>query len=412
VRRARLELVLAFVLAAVYGAYLARSGPVMSPDSGWYADAGRALVRGGFRIGALLDHSPESSLPVFYVGFSYLVAGAQFLFPAHWMLAIAVVNAVSLAATAYLAMRLVRRAVASRFPVLVVFALFAGMHDQLQWVPYVLSDSTFQLLAFGMFALTVHGFGATGGARRYAYFVAAGAGAVAAVFCRPPGLVLCAWILFALAAAPRGEGARGPGLRRVAAGGAVLCAVALLAYAYLMAHGSGLGAPLGPAVEAVRAGMAGGGVVDARPETSMPPPRHTLDFVALIGWRLVYFFVFWARGFSTAHNVVNAAVFVPVYLLAGVALLSAFSARSRLPRGARDLAVLAAMYVGAVALFQALTLLDFDWRYRLPAAPALIVLAALGSHVLLSARRGPRGPALVMSEAQGKIAGFRGAPPE
>jgi hypothetical protein len=111
------------------------------------------------------------------------------------------------------------------------------------------------------------------------------------------------------------------------------------------------------------------------------------------------------------HNAVNAAVFVPLYLLAAVALLNAFSARSRLPRAAREVAVLAALYVGAVALFQALTLVDFDWRYRLPAAPALIVLAALGSHVLVSARAA-RPPALVMSGVQGKIARLRGAPPE
>jgi len=399
VRRARLELALALVLAALFGAYVAWTGPVMTSDSAWYANAGRALVRGGFRPRALLDNVPETSLPVFYMGFSYLVAAAQFLFPAHWMPAIAVVNAVSLAATAYLAMRLVRRATASTLPVLVVFVLFAVMQDQFQWVPYVLSDSTFELLAFGVFALTVHGYAAAEGARRYACFGAAGAGAVAAVFCRPPGLVLCAWVLFVLAAAPRGERARGAGLRRIAIGGVVLCGVALLAYAYLMAHGSGLGAPLGPAVETVRAGMAGGGVVDSRPETSIPPPRDALDFMALIAWRLVYFFVFWARGFSTAHNAVNTVVFVPVYLLTALALRHAFSARSRLPRAARDVAVLAALYVGAVALFQALTLLDYDWRYRLPAAPALIVLAAVGSQVLF--RPGPSAPRTASAAAPG-----------
>jgi len=45
------------------------------------------------------------------------------------------------------------------------------------------------------------------------------------------------------------------------------------------------------------------------------------------------------------------------------------------------------MWIGVFALFHALTVLDFDWRYRTPLMPHLIVLAACGADVLAARQR-------------------------
>jgi hypothetical protein len=370
----RLDAALAAALLVLFGAYVARGGAMMSPDSVWYEDAGRALARGGFRPGALLAHARQSELPVFYFGFTYLSAAAQELFPAHWKLAIALANAAALAGTGYLALRLARAATGSTAVVLGVFAGFALLHDQFQWVRYVTTDSTFQLLALSVFSLTCAGFRADAGPARSARFAGAAALAALSVFCRPPGLVLCAWVVFVLAAAPRGPERRPPGWGRTAAVAALLCALAIGVQAFLMAKPDHMPPALRLAFDPVWRGLAAGAVVDARPET-----YTERGATATMLWRVAYFFAPWSRAFSTAHTVANAAVYLPVYLLGALGLRSAFAARSPLPPAARDVAVLAALFVAAFAVFHALTLLDYDWRYRLPAVPALLLLAAVGA---------------------------------
>jgi hypothetical protein len=310
------------------------------------------------------------------------------MFPAHWPLAIATLNLMALVLTAYLAMRLVHQITGRVVPVLLVFLLFATLGEQFYWVPYVVTDTTFQLLAFGVFILVCEAYRRAGAASR-ALWGLASIGAVLAVFYRPPGLLLPVWmVLVALTAGlwrERNQESRTARLRRYALWSVILLASGLLIQAFAMVQMGGLGPRGIPVVDYLRESLASGVVVDKQEDTFSDPPRSVLDFFLLMVKRLVYFFVFWAKAFSRIHTALNMVVFPPTYGLAAVGLYHSFTPTGRLSREAQRTAILAALFISGFAVFHALTLIDQGWRYRLPCYPPLIVLAALGIHCLLAA---------------------------
>jgi hypothetical protein len=90
---------------------------------------------------------------------------------------------------------------------------------------------------------------------------------------------------------------------------------------------------------------------------------------------MLHFFQFESRAFSQGHNVANAVLYVPLYVLAAAAVVLLFAGRiSGLQQKVAFLALSGAM---TLAASRALTMVDFDWRYRLPAIPMLIIPAAI-----------------------------------
>jgi hypothetical protein len=90
--------------------------------------------------------------------------------------------------------------------------------------------------------------------------------------------------------------------------------------------------------------------------------------------KVLYFVTPWLPHYSRAHTVINMAFFVPAYGLTIAAVMN----RHRLPAPQRRAVVALVLFLLSVAVFHALLQIEYDHRYRLPALPALVILAAIG----------------------------------
>tara|TARA_B100002003_G_scaffold218280_1_gene219130 strand:- start:208 stop:768 length:561 start_codon:yes stop_codon:yes gene_type:complete len=120
-------------------------------------------------------------------------------------------------------------------------------------------------------------------------------------------------------------------------------------------------------------------VVNNRPYTYHKVPVSVIDYVLIIADKFLHFFAVFTRDYSLKHMIFNHLFFLPAYGLAFITLYEIFRKKSKLSPEEWNLAFLSVIFVLIFALFHSITILDFDWRYRLPCIPPLIVLAGIGS---------------------------------
>lgn len=250
--------------------------------------------------------------------------------------------------------------------------LLLGNPDVVVWNYFVLSDVMFLFLVAALWygvALAM-----TTGAR--AAWWGAALIAAAALVCRPTAPPLVASLLGAILLWRASEG-RGHG-RTLVALGVIPALGALLLWPVLVYLAAAEGTAAGSLVPDLLLGhyQAGTVIVD-RPETAHVAPRGYVDFVAITLDRFASFYIPLRRGYSVAHNVLVGA-----YALGfGLALWSGWRRlASRWPALA-EAAALSALYFG---LFHAMVVVDFDWRYQLPAMVPLWLVAGYGLPAQLS----------------------------
>ena len=373
----------ALAIGAGHIGHVLGRGATFAPDSQAYAYWSGRLLESGFDYPGLLAEASFTFPPILYALFATLLALLRLAFGGEWANALVAVNFAAHVALGLLIVRLAVRLTGSGVAGWGALLLFLGCFDLLMWVPLVLSDATFVFVAFSIFTLAA--------ARildKARSWLAVVAPAAAGIFYRPTGMVLIpdlAWAFY-LSRTKTGKVRLWP----VAAILAGSTAAGLLAFAWLMQDPGrwpldSLSAPF----HAVAQEYARGEVVSARPETYHSPPRALLDFVLIPADRFVHFFAIGAASFSAGHWLVQLAFFLPCYALAG--WLAAVLWLGRTAFGAAERKVFLAAF-GAVlsyAVFHALVQVDFDWRYRTPILPHLILLAA-GGLADLTRRRSAR----------------------
>lgn len=359
------------VLLVGLGAYAALHGPIVTNDSGAYIGWADRLRASGFDYPAMIRAFGEP-LGVTYALFVTLVAVLKVLMGGRWMLGLLALNAAALAGVGALLSRLAMRVSGERAAGWTALALFLLCHDILQWAPYMLSDGVFLLLAFLVFRMEA-GRLLAGGGRWGPVFAAS---AAASLF-RPTGIVLFpvtawSWLLSVTGGTPRQRA------RMLAA----LCAAstaAAAAFCWLAMRPEAW--PLGVGAKAMRdiaATYAKGLVVWDRMETYHAAPRLLADYWWIAADRLRWFFAAGAGDYSAVHWAGQIAFFGPAYALAAFFVASLLTGRSRLPKHARDVGFAAVGALLLYAFFHAMMHVDYDWRYRVPVLPHLILLAACG----------------------------------
>jgi hypothetical protein len=372
---------LAFVVAAAAGGLLALStGPILAGDSPAYARGAERLIASGFDLPELVAAASSTYPAALYSLFLTLVVLLKLLFGTEWPVALVALNVLALAGTAALLVRASFSATGSAAAAWAALLLFVACFDLLHWSAFVLSDATFVFVSFAVFALAADRI-----IRRAGSWVPVFALACVAAFYRPPGVVLlpaAAWAWFLARSSP---GA----LRRAATAAAAAAAVAgSVLFARVMQRPERWPVPmLAGTVQETAARYASGEVVSARLETFHAPPRSVADFAAIAADRLAHFFAFSASDFSLAHTLANAAFFVPAYALAALALAACATSRGGFSSGQRDVQLAAAASILLTAWFHGLLQVDFDWRYRAPILPHLILLAAAGAAVAMRRMR-------------------------
>lgn len=362
----------------VHGAYALHRGVVIAPDTHTYSRWGDELIAAGFSIPEFLASSPTGGTRVFYVGFVSVVAALKLLAGDAWPAALAALNAVCSGITCALVVGLARRITRSGLAALTALALYLLAFEVFGWVPYALSDVTFLALGFGTFALAAALVLSDEPRRARRLAIAVCAAFPVVLLFRPTGLVL----LPALALA---------GTMRLSARRSGRPAVAAMLATFLV--GVAIAVPLNALVvqdpsrwpterlaDAIRVQSgeySAGQIVRDRPETYHSAPDDLLDYVLVTADRFRHFFRFTMDAFSRSHNLFNVAFFVPVYLLVVATLVRL--AAGRLPVGPRerDVVLLSVVVVFSYAVFHSLTQIDYDWRYRVPVIPHLVLLAAV-----------------------------------
>jgi hypothetical protein len=373
----------ALLIAASRGAYLYIVGVRMAPDSVNYAYWSARLVESGFDLPALLPQASVGFPAILYSLFVTLLALLRLAFGDGWAAATVALNLVASIALGLLIVRLTVRATGSAVAAWAALLLYLGCFDLLMWVPFVLSDSTFVLLAFGIFVLASARI--LGDSRGWAAVMAP---AAAGIFYRPTGMVLIpdlAWALYLSRTGGRPI-SRWPTVAVLAA----LVAAGALVFAWVIQDPARWPLDsLSVAFRTVSAEYAAGQVVSGRPETYHMPPTGLTDILLLSADRFVHFFAPGAADYSAAHWIAQLAFFLPCYALACWLAVALWRGSTDFGPSERKVFLAAFGALFSYAVFHALVQVDFDWRYRTPILPHLILLAA-GGFADLARRRAAR----------------------
>ncbi len=370
----------AFVaLLAIMGLNLLWFGPGMGGDTPTYLLWADRLRASHFDlIGEIRAFNQPAAIT--YSLFVTLLALLRMLGPA-WLAGLLVLNLVAMAAVGALVVRLVVRITGDRRCGWIALVLLLACHDLWQWSRYLLSDPIFLLLAYGVFLMEARRL--LGVRKRWLTVFAASA--VASLF-RPTGIVMfpiTAWS-FLLANTANTRLSR----RRILAGLVVIGALGLgLFGAIVQAPGHWPLGPTRPLFDLIASDYAKGQVVWDRLETFHASPQGLTDVWLISLDRLWHYFAIGAAGFSHGHWLVNLVFFVPTYALAGYFVVRLVGGRSRLGRGEQNVCYAALGAIVFYALFHGAIQVDYDWRYRVPILPHLILLAACGAGELFAGRR-------------------------
>ena len=363
----------------VHGPFVLASGVSHANDSIAYARGADRLIATGFDFAAVIGQADTLYPAALYLLFATLVALLKLLLGAHWGTGLVSLTLLAEAGVAAMLVGVVRRSTDSAPAAWGALGLFLAAFGIVRWTPFLVSDPTFMLLAFVIFALTADRI-----LERKGSWLPVFAATIAAVLYRPTGVALVPAVTCAMFIARTDPGRWRKAAAALAMAGAVAGA---WVFAWLMQQPSRWPFPaMSRTIEVTADHYAVGEVVSARPETYHMPPVTLLDHGALVGDRFLHFFAVTAADFSLAHKLVEAAFFLPVYGLAAGFATALLRGRNGLSGRQKDVFLAAAAFVLVTALFHGMLQVDFDWRYRLPVLPHMILLAA-GGIALLSRRR-------------------------
>ena len=123
------------------------------------------------------------------------------------------------------------------------------------------------------------------------------------------------------------------------------------------------------------------------PVPLLPRPLCSLDFVAFNVWRSRSSFVFSVDCGPSPRVPVSGCFFLSVYAGWVVAVVSRVRSRSNYDWAAWWATAFGTLFVALFWVFHSLQYIDYDWRYRLPCLPALILLGAIGWNEILNLLR-------------------------
>lgn len=353
-RSNRLIPTLTAAIALVYGGWILLYGIRWGSDIDRLSLWADGLIAHHFDFASWLHDTRFVAPPILYLGFITVVAAAKVVAGTSWPALIVALNWAAVILIAALVLTTVRRVTSSGAAVTVAAVLLVNF-EMLQFTTFPMTDVLFLGIATVVLVLALRA-----AEQRSARTIFLGSLALlfACVF-RPAAAPLAVvWIVALLW--PR------LGLRMIAS----LVVLAVLLFAVLMHDVARWPfATLRSWVVYIHGSYAAGTIVTGRPETWVAPPAGYLDYLAMIARRWLYFFAPVVSGYSTLHKAANLLYFLPAYALA--------LAGAALRRGAATTLLAAAIL--ATSAFHAMQEVDFDHRYRLPALPPLILLAAIGA---------------------------------
>ncbi len=359
-----------FVLLASAATFvLAAKGQLrFSPDAQFYLKLARDLEAGRFSVLAVGGQANFS-----VAGFAALLAAVRTMTPQHWQSVMLAVNVVSAAVTAVLLVSLMRKATTSLMATVFTLVAFVGCYDVFCWIGFLLTDHVYTMISLVVFLLALRGVldpDAPQRARRVKLWLATVVAAVA----RPVGVVLLPVV--ALTEWMTTRRGRNGGWRTVWAivvvGG--MAGLLIRAYYFQDMRRWPLHWMRPKLVELAKLEKTGEVMRDRR-EMFHAPPVTVTDHLMIEADRCVRFFQITSVTFSRLHNAIALVYYVPLYALMLLGIVNGLKSGDGRRRALVHTALL---WLVAMDLFCGATNLDYDWRYRLPLMPQMILLAACG----------------------------------
>lgn len=366
-------LYLSFFSLCIFLLFVFFTGPIHTIDTQSYERWADLLIAHDFNLRAFFDEIGSVRIP--RILFYSLVAALRLGFGEYWSYGLVTLNCLSLSLTGYILMKMLQTNKAGVLEILLVFLATLFLYERIFWIRYLLSDTIFCLITTGLFyslylviirkkntmiALTIP----------LCIFCVA-------CFYRPTALILIPMLFAALVIAYQGQH-RVLVTQYFLALMCVLGCITLIGWAwYINQTDLWQSNFFSESISRFHHWFYEGAVIKKRPHTYMATPESTLDIVLIELARLIQFFRFTTPMFSPMHNIVNAISFIPLYGLAMVGVWRTINLLYR-SRQIDSIGILSIVFIGSAAVFHSMTLIDYDWRYRLPCYPPIFLLATGG----------------------------------
>lgn len=102
----------------------------------------------------------------------------------------------------------------------------------------------------------------------------------------------------------------------------------------------------------------------------------TIHYIAITIYKAVMYWAVIIGRHSLAHKLLEIIMLVPLYIFSVIGIVKSLKQKNSYTK-------ILIFVILAYNIFHALTEVDFDWRYRVPVLPFLIILASYGFSVLL-----------------------------
>jgi hypothetical protein len=367
-RRSISSSIVVFVIVAAAFAITTRGRLLQSPDSAFYLSLSDSAQQG--KVGTFTT-SAQANFTI--VLFPTLLAFIRKASPGHWEAIILAINVVCAAITAVFLVKLVRAITNSTAAAIAALLLYLGAYDIFTWVNRLLTDHIYTMLATIVFVLVLRGImepeGSKPGRNLKMY-----AALVLAVITRPVGFMLVPLTIVTEWVFVRRDTKAGRRAVWILFASGLLAAIVVHAYFFqdMRRWPSDF---LRPKLQEYADREQRGEVVWDHPETSHARPVSMTGHVAIEVDRFVRFFQVTTPLNSRAHNLYAIVYYAPMYALAVIGIIAALRDGDRRRRAAVHAAL---FWILSAAALSAVSVLDYDWRYRLPLMPQMILLAAIG----------------------------------
>jgi hypothetical protein len=373
-RRAVASPLFVFLLVAATFGISTRGRLQPSSDMKFYVSLADAVSKGHFV--EVFTTSKQANFTI--ILFPSLLAIVRMISPAHWQSIMLAINVLCAAVTAVLLVKLVRMVTGSDAVATIALLFYLVCFDIAVWVRFLETDNVYTTLATVAFLLVVRGVlhpdGPQGGRRAKVALAT-----ILAAVTRPVGVVVVPLVILAEWFFVQRAEKTGRRVLWVLVGFAIVATFFLHAYLYqdLRRWPSDW---MRPKLQEYVARERGGEVVFDRHETFRQPPSTMSDYLSIEADRLARFFQITSSAFSRRHNLISIVYYGPLFLLALIGIADALWSADRRRSAVVQVALL---WIVAAAALSAVTILDFDWRYRLPLMPQIVLLGACGADALL-----------------------------
>lgn len=107
--------------------------------------------------------------------------------------------------------------------------------------------------------------------------------------------------------------------------------------------------------------------------------HNVVTFIWVFVNRLIGFWYIWTAAFSMPHILYNILTMVPMYIFGVLGMVMSYRNRAH-----QKIITFMIMVIGTYWVFQGITEIDYDWRYRLPVLPFVILFAAYGASIIMA----------------------------